>query len=111
MSHGLPAATVSRICRVLSRFPSVEKAVVYGSRAKGNYKTGSDIDLTLFGSGLTPADLAAIADALDELLLPYQIDLSLYHRIENPKLRDHIDRIGRVLCEYGHGPAVQRPAP
>ena len=101
MSHGLPAAAVDRICGVLARFPSVEKAVVYGSRAKGNFKPGSDIDLTLFGAGLTTADLSTIADALDELLLPYQIDLSIYHRIHHEKLREHIDRVGLVLCESG----------
>ncbi len=95
MNHGLSSATVAAICGVFARFPSVEKAVLYGSRAKGNYKPGSDIDLTLVGRHLTWAELGAIADALDELLLPYQIDLSILEKIEHEALREHIKRVGR----------------
>ena len=40
MKHGLPAATIEKIHAVLARFPHVERAVLYGSRAKGNYKPG-----------------------------------------------------------------------
>ena len=50
MNHGLTSGTVDRIRSVLARFPQVEKAVLYGSRAKGNYKRGSDIDLTLYSA-------------------------------------------------------------
>lgn len=99
MNHGLPEAAVEEICGVLARFPAVEKAVIYGSRAKGTFKPGSDIDLTLLGDQLTPAQLGAIADELDELLLPYRIDLSIFHRIDHDGLRAHIERVGRVFYE------------
>ncbi len=99
MSHGLSAATVAKICGVLARVPAVEKAVLYGSRAKGTFKPGSDIDLTLVGKNLSTAELGAIADALDDLLLPYQIDLSILQQIENPELRAHIGRVGQVFYE------------
>ena len=99
MSYGLPSATVAKICEVLARFPAVEKAVLYGSRAKGTFKPGSDIDLTLLGENLNPAELGAIGDELDELLLPYQIDLSIFHLISNEKLREHIERVGKVFYE------------
>ena len=69
-SHGLSERTVEKIQAVLAGFPQVEKAVVYGSRAKGNFKPGSDIDLTLFGDGLTDKVLSRIYWALDDLLLP-----------------------------------------
>jgi len=49
MKHGLPASTVAQVHGVLSRHPEVERAILYGSRAKGNFKAGSDIDLTLSG--------------------------------------------------------------
>lgn len=75
MNHGLSDSTVAKIRGVLARFPAIDKAVLYGSRAKGNYRPGSDIDLTLQGAMLTPR---LLADALDELLLPYSIDLSLF---------------------------------
>jgi len=75
---GLSAATLARICATLARFPQVEQGVLYGSRAKGNFKPGSDIDLTLRGDGLTLSLLGDIDAALDDLLLPYEIDLSIY---------------------------------
>ncbi len=99
MSHGLPSATVAKICGVLARFSAVEKAVLYGSRAKGTFKPGSDIDLTLLGETLNAAELGAIGDELDELLLPYQIDLSIFHQIDNEELRRHIERVGKVFYE------------
>ncbi|NLC71111.1 MAG: nucleotidyltransferase domain-containing protein [Desulfuromonadaceae bacterium] len=99
MSHGLPDAAVLGIRAVLARFPAVEKAVLYGSRAKGNFQPGSDIDLALMGDGLTVAELGLIADELDELLLPYMIDLTLFHLIDNPELLGHIERVGQVFYE------------
>ena len=71
-----------------------EKAVLYGSRAMGNFRPGSDIDLTLFGASLTSLELGIIGEELDDLLLPYEIDLSIFQRIENSDLRDHIERVG-----------------
>lgn len=96
---GLPPAAVEGIRRVLSGHPEVSRAVLYGSRAKGNYRNGSDIDLTLFGDELSLALLLKIMDELDELLLPWMIDISLYSTIENPALRDHINRVGVVFFD------------
>lgn len=104
MNHGLSSAAVERIRAVLARFPSVERAVLYGSRAKGTFKPGSDIDLVLEGDGLRWAELATIADQLDELLLPYQIDLSILHQLDHAELRHHIERVGQVLYEKNEGP-------
>jgi predicted nucleotidyltransferase len=97
MKYGLPEHTVDQICAVLAQHPAVERAVLYGSRAKGNYRAGSDIDLTLFGSALTPAECATIAEALDDLLLPYSIDLSLFAELRHPELEAHIQRVGVVF--------------
>jgi len=99
MKYGLPEHTVDQICAVLAQHPAVERAVLYGSRAKGNYKPGSDIDLTLFGASLTPAECATIAESLDDLLLPYSIDLSLYAELRHPELEAHIQRVGAVFYE------------
>jgi len=99
MNHGLPEATVAKICAILARFPAVEKAVLYGSRAKGTYKPGSDIDLTLLGDHLSSATLGKIADQLDDLLLPYQIDLSIFDQINHEGLREHIQRVGQVFYQ------------
>jgi predicted nucleotidyltransferase len=99
MKYGLPERTIAQICAVLAQYPAVERAVLYGSRAKGNYKPGSDIDLTLFGVGLTSGLCAAIAEALDDLLLPYTIDLSVFAELKHPELEAHIQRVGGVFYE------------
>ena len=110
-SMGLSAATLEQICTTLARFPQVEKGVLYGSRAKGNFKPGSDIDLTLRGDGLTLSLLGDIDAALDDLLLPYEIDLSIYEQLDHAELVAHIDRVGRVIYQKLAGPPIQPAAP
>ena len=98
MKYGLPQSTVQKICAVLSRYPQVERAILYGSRAKGNYKNGSDIDLTLRGGAdLTLKVLYRISDELDDLLLPYTIDLSILDQISDPDVVEHIQRVGMTF--------------
>lgn len=110
MNHGLPAAGVRQIQTVLSRHPAVERAVLYGSRAKGTSKPGSDIDLTLVGDDLDDRCLSRIEDELEELLLPWRIDLSLFSRLTHAELREHIERVGRVFYERA-GVATRIPEP
>jgi predicted nucleotidyltransferase len=94
---GLSRRAVDLLRGVFSDYPAVIRAIVYGSRAKGNYRNGSDIDIALEGSALTYHDLLRIETALDDLMLPWGIDLSLLSHIDNPALRDHIARVGKVL--------------
>ena len=95
MRYGLPQSAVQRICAIFKRYPQVEKAILYGSRAKGNYKNGSDIDLTLRGGAdLSLNVIYKILDDLDELLLPYTIDLSIFKDIRDPDVIEHIQRAG-----------------
>jgi predicted nucleotidyltransferase len=94
LRFGLKDSTIRKIRSVFARFPQVEKAVLYGSRAKGNYKNGSDIDLTLFGKFLSLNIIYKISNELDDLLLPYTIDLSFFAGINDPDVIDHIRRVG-----------------
>ena len=96
---GLPPAAVEKIRAVFAGHPQVERAVLYGSRAKGNYKNGSDIDLTLYGDALNLNLLLKILGELDDLLLPWMIDLSIYKQIDNESLREHIERVGITFYE------------
>ena len=97
---GLPEPVIRKICDVFRRYPQVEKAVLYGSRAKATHKTGSDIDLTLHsGTDLTLNVLLRIADDLDNLFLPYTFDLSIFHDITDPDLIAHIRRVGVTMYE------------
>jgi len=95
MKYGLRETIIEKICTVLACYSQVEKAVLYGSRAKGNYKNGSDIDLTLHGGvSLTLNVLYKIMNELDDLLLPYTIDLSIFNDIGDPDVIEHIQRVG-----------------
>ncbi len=99
---GLKESTITTISGVLARYPQVEKAVLYGSRAKGNYRNGSDIDLTLYGkTDLTLRVLYRIMDDLDDLLLPYTIDLSIFNNIDDRDMVEHIQRMGITFYERG----------
>lgn len=94
---GLPVTAIVALRGVLQKFPQISRATVYGSRAKGNFRPGSDLDLTLEGADLTFHDLARISMALDDLMLPWKIDLSLLSHIDNPDLLAHIARVGKPL--------------
>ncbi len=96
---GLSPVTLAKISAVLAQCPALEKAVLYGSRAKGNYRPGSDIDLSLFGDSLSYAHLGQIELQLDALMLPYFFDISLFSQIDNPDLTEHIQRVGLVFYE------------
>lgn len=94
---GLTEPQIEAIQGVLALHTHVEKAVLYGSRAMGNFRPGSDIDLVLMGDQLSLDDVLAIANELDDLLLPYKIDLSSWHDIDQEQLLDHIARKGIVF--------------
>ena len=93
---GLRPEEIAGIRRVLATHPAVEKAIVYGSRALGTQRPGSDIDVTLIGK-MKWSELQQIETDLDNLDLPYTIDLSLASQIENQALRQHIKNHGQQL--------------
>jgi uncharacterized protein len=95
-AFGLDVTTVSRIHSILRNYEEIEKAVIYGSRAKGNYREGSDIDLALFGKVSTKT-VADVLDEFEESFLPYTFDIAAYNSIKNDNLREHIDRVGKVF--------------
>jgi len=94
--YGISQNALDKIKAVLCSHKNIENVILYGSRAKGNYKEGSDIDLTIKGN-LTFDNLRKISIDLDNLNLPWKIDLSLYNQIENKELLKHIDRVGVVV--------------
>lgn len=97
MKYGLKQENIDAIIEVFDNYSEVEQAVIYGSRAKGNYKPASDIDLTLKGDKLNTTIVNKIAWELDDLLLPYTFDLSIFHHISNPDLLAHIERVGQLF--------------
>ena len=91
---GLKPEAIAQINQIFAQYPEISKAILYGSRAKGNYKNGSDIDLTLISDLLNHRQLLQIQNQIDDLLLPYSVDLSIFSTIDNLHLIEHIDRIG-----------------
>lgn len=92
--HGIPEHAWAQIIAVLARFPALESAVLFGSRAKGTYKPGSDIDLALSGPALDWRVIGRIYDALDDLLLPYSFSLIQHDAATDPDVAAHIARVG-----------------
>ena len=99
MEFGLKEDIISLINEVFAKYPQIERAVIYGSRAKGNFKNGSDIDLTLEGYGLNLSVINSLLNEVDDLLLPYTFDVSIFKQISNAGLVEHIERVGKVFYE------------
>jgi predicted nucleotidyltransferase len=99
MSFGLPDKLLEKITNILQNHSEVEEAIIYGSRAKGNYREGSDIDMVLKGKKLTEEIRNQIFWEIDELNSPYTLDLSIYHQITSQDLIQHIDRVGKPLYQ------------
>jgi len=94
---GLTDPDYLKIVSVFRQFPELEEAILYGSRAKGNYQPYSDIDITLKGQNLNLDIQHKITLALDDLYLPYNFDLSILSVINNQDLLEHIGRVGVIF--------------
>ncbi|MDE6793248.1 MAG: nucleotidyltransferase domain-containing protein [Muribaculaceae bacterium] len=96
---GLTENEIAEVISYISENPKIKKAVVYGSRAKGNYKTFSDVDLTLMGDNLDYSDLSRLEDKLYYSYLPYIFDISIFDKLKNTNLIDHIRRLGVIIFD------------
>ena len=100
MNHGLSQRSIDTMHNIFNKHKSLKKVILYGSRAMGSYKNGSDIDITLeVGEDFTDFDLLHICGELDESDLPYFVDCSVFSKISDPDLKNHIIRVGKVLYE------------
>lgn len=100
---GLPMGFDSLINQELSQYPEVRRATLFGSRAMGNHRKNSDIDLCLDASDMLFEDYLRLSTTLDELLFPYKLDLILMQHIDNPDLIEHINRVGVRVYEPRKG--------
>ena len=91
---GLSAATLDKLNSVFAQHSAIHTVLIYGSRAKGNYRTGSDIDLCIKGGEIPFAEFMQIENQIDDLMLPYTVDLSQYKQLNNAELVAHIDGVG-----------------
>lgn len=94
---GINTTDLEHITAVFNNFPSIEKLVVFGSRAKGTYKKGSDIDLAIFGNNFTYKQLIDLHLKLDDLYLPYRFDLVGINATTSLNLLEYIERVGVTI--------------
>lgn len=100
MSTGLSELDIEYIVGVIAKFREIKKAVVFGSRAKGSYKAGSDVDIAIYGDDITFDTISSLHSLLeDESPLPYFFDIVDYTHLDHNELREHIDRVGIVIYE------------
>ncbi|MFV7234260.1 MULTISPECIES: nucleotidyltransferase domain-containing protein [Flavobacterium] len=97
MKFGLNKETISKINSVFVKHSEIEKVIIYGSRAKGNFRNGSDVDLTLFGNELKYGLVGEINFEIDDLNTPYLFDISIYNQLTSESLKDHINRVGKIF--------------
>jgi len=98
MNFGLKSDVLDAIVCVLKRNPKIHKATVFGSRAKGNYRPYSDVDIALYGE-VDTTDAERIICELDELPTAYTFDVTVYSAVQNSALREHISRVGVVIYD------------
>ena len=91
---GLPPSTLDKLNSIFTQHNAIDSVVIYGSRAKGNYRVGSDIDLTIKGDEIPFEELMQIEDQIDDLMLPYTVDIAQYDQLGSAELVAHIDRVG-----------------
>lgn len=96
MMYGLNEKEIHIISSVFAAYPAIEKVIVFGSRAMGNYQPYSDIDLAYVGA-LAPEEERRLYHMLEDLPLPYQFDIQSYAAITHAPLREHIDRVGKLF--------------
>lgn len=94
MKYGIADTDWEKVFVTLSHFPNIQRAILFGSRAKGNHKPFSDVDIALIGKSISINDLLELKNEIDDLLLPYEFDFCVYKDLKNSDLKSHIDRRG-----------------
>ena len=95
--YGIPESDLNALISELKKNTEIDEIILFGSRAKGTFRIGSDIDIALKGGNLKLNDILDATLVIDKLLLPYKLDLVIYTRIEEPALIEHINRVGKIL--------------
>lgn len=99
MKFGLNNQTIENIHSVLNQYPEIEKVLIFGSRASGNYRQGSDIDLALIGKNIDDRLLSKISLDLDELNTPYFFDLVIFYTLKQGSFLFHINNTGQIFYQ------------
>ena len=93
---GISGPQQQRLLDVLIQQADVDAIWLFGSRAMGRERPGSDIDLCVDAARLSHRERLRLMAAIDDLLLPWTVDLALRHELP-PDLVSHVQRVGRCL--------------
>ncbi len=96
MRYGLSDSVIEKILNVFRSNSNIQEAIIFGSRAMGNYREGSDIDITLKGD-ISFDNLLRIESQIENQMLPYKFDVSIFEKLKNQKLLEHINRAGKIF--------------
>ena len=99
MKFGLSDTVIQELHDVFRRYANIEKVLIFGSRSKGDYRAGSDIDLAVIGKDIDYSVLLDIQCDIEDLELLYSIDVLDYQKKKGTPIGDHIDRVGQVFYE------------
>ena len=99
MKFGLSDTVINELQGVFRRYTNIEKVLIFGSRSKGNFREGSDIDLAVIGKGIDYNLLLSVLCEIDDLELLYSVDLIDYNKKKGTPIGDHIDRVGKIFYE------------
>lgn len=103
MSFGLREEDMAYIVSAISRFEEIEKTLIFGSRAKGTHKPGSDVDIALVGEKINFSIVSKLHALLeDESPMPYFFDIVDYSHLPHRNLKEHIDRVGVIIYTARH---------
>jgi len=97
--YGLQKTDINNVVAILQANKKIKKIVLFGSRAKGNFNKGSDVDIALIGDNLVLNDIFDLSLKIDNLFLPYKFDLIIFDRIKEKALVEHINRVGIILFQ------------
>lgn len=100
-NFGLSENTIQILKSYFSKIPEIKTVKIYGSRAMGNYRKGSDVDFALYGN-INKDLVKKVCFEIDELNIPYMFDITDYTTIQNKELKEHIDKYGKLFFERIH---------
>lgn len=101
LKFGLSPAIITELKTIFTRYPKIEKVLIFGSRAKENWKDGSDIDLAVFGSDLSAADFTKLWSEIDDLPIVFKVDCLHWDQLENLQLKEKVLQEGKIIYSFG----------
>jgi len=95
-NFGIPDKYLEIFKEIFIKYPKIEKAILYGSRAKGNFTTGSDIDIALVAPKMSFSEYLSVLAELEDLDIPYKLDITKYELLDE-NIKEHIKRVGKII--------------